>query len=87
MQTVVPLSDRSAVVITTAKYLTPDRHDINRSLTARGGIDPDVTVPISESDFLAVNDVQLQKALQMLQERIGYHKPVAAAPAGAAQAH
>jgi carboxyl-terminal processing protease len=80
VQTVVPLMDRSAVVITTAKYLTPSRKDINRSLTARGGIDPDVEVPITEEDFIKLNDVQLQKALEMLQQQTGYVKPVAGRP-------
>jgi len=81
VQTVVPLSDRSAVVITTAKYLTPKGKDINRSLDTRGGIDPDVSVPVPEKDFYALNDVQLQKALELMQTRIGFQKSAAGHPA------
>jgi carboxyl-terminal processing protease len=80
VQTVVPLSDRSAVVITTAKYLTPKKKDINRTLDARGGIAPDVEVAVSEEDFFALNDVQLKKALELMQTRIGY-QPAADRPA------
>jgi carboxyl-terminal processing protease len=82
VQTVVPLEDLSACMITTAKYLTPSEKDINRSREQRGGVEPDVVVEISEEQFLANNDVQLKKALELLHEKIGYrspNKPVAAA--------
>ena len=72
---------RWAVVITTAKYLTPKGKDINRGLTTRGGIDPDVSVPVPEKDFYALNDVQLQKALETMQAKIGYQKSAAGTPA------
>jgi carboxyl-terminal processing protease len=81
VQTVVPLSDRSAVVITTARYLTPKLRDINRSLETRGGIDPDVEVTVTEEQYYALDDVQLKKALELMHTRIGYQKPAGDAAA------
>ncbi|MBI2299289.1 MAG: S41 family peptidase [Armatimonadetes bacterium] len=52
VQTVVPLSDNSAVAITTAKYLTPDKRDINKK-----GIEPDIKV-----DF-GLNEEQTRTAM------------------------
>lgn len=75
VQTVVPLEDGSACMITTAKYLTPLEKDINRSREQRGGVEPDVVINISEDQFLKGQDVQLQKAVQMLQEKTGYVAP------------
>jgi carboxyl-terminal processing protease len=72
VQTVVPLEDGSACMITTAKYLTPLEKDINRSREQRGGVEPDVVINISEEQFMKGQDVQLQKAVQMLQEKTGY---------------
>jgi carboxyl-terminal processing protease len=76
VQTVVPLRGGSAIAITTAKYLTPNGIDINRGKDRRGGIAPDVAVEATEEDWMKQRDVQLQKALSLLQEKIGYHKPV-----------
>lgn len=74
VQTVVPLSDNSAVAITTAKYLTPNKRDINKK-----GIEPDVPVAIDPDDpavsaGLASGeprekwDPQLKKAIELLQK-------------------
>jgi carboxyl-terminal processing protease len=70
VQTVVPLSDGSAVAITTARYLTPNGTDINASSDHPGGITPDVTVEVSEADFVSATDVQLQQAIQLLKRQI-----------------
>jgi carboxyl-terminal processing protease len=70
VQTVIPLSDGSAVAITTARYLTPNGTDINAGSDHPGGITPDVTVDVSEDDFASANDVQLQQAIQLLKRQI-----------------
>ncbi len=74
VQTVVPLSDNSAVAITTAKYLTPNKRDINKK-----GIEPDVTVTIDPEDPAVLAglrsgepretwDPQLKKAVELLKK-------------------
>src|SRR5439155_19902498 len=69
--------DNSAIKITTHKYLTSNGHDINRYRDRRGGVAPDVTVDISEDDFIHRKDTQLQKALEIVQQKTGYVKPAA----------
>jgi carboxyl-terminal processing protease len=71
VQTVVPLSNGSASMITTAKYLNPSGRDINRSRDQRGGVEPDVPVEITEEEFLAGKDPQLQKAIDILVQQGG----------------
>jgi len=74
VQTVVPLSDSSAVAITTAKYLTPNKRDINKK-----GIEPDVPVAINTEDPELIEgarsgepreqwDPQVKKAIELLQK-------------------
>lgn len=85
VQTVVPLEDGSACMITTAKYLNPSGKDINRSRGHRGGVEPDVVVEVTEAQFLNGEDPQLRKALELVYEKIGYRpspKPTAAAAPG-----
>jgi carboxyl-terminal processing protease len=80
VQSIIPLSDGSALRLTTAKYLTPDGHSINGV-----GIEPDIEVKISakqaaemaeiysekiqsgEMDESEVIDPQLQRAMELLQ--------------------
>jgi len=78
VQTVVPLEDGSACMITTAKYLTPLERDINRSRDQRGGVEPDVVVEITEAQFLKAQDTQLEKAVELLQQKTGYVAPAKA---------
>jgi len=80
VQTVVQLSDGSAVAITTAKYLTPNRTDINPTADKPGGIAPDIVVEPTEEDFAKENDVQLAKAIEVLKQQIaqGTRGPAAA---------
>ena len=64
----------AASILGHAATLEPD---FQAALDARGGIAPDVEVPVSEADFFALNDVQLKKALELMQTRIGFQKPAA----------
>jgi len=84
VQTIFTLSDGSALRLTTAKYLTPNLHDINnkyddehRMQFGTGGIKPDIEVKLPEdfddqdwSDENRRKDVQLQKALEVLRSRL-----------------
>jgi carboxyl-terminal processing protease len=70
VQTVVPLDDGSACMITTAKWLRPSGKDINRSRETRGGVEPDVTVEINEDQWVKGDDPQLKRAQELLHQRI-----------------
>ena len=69
VQTLFKLDDGSAVKLTTAKYLTPDKRDIHHK-----GITPDVEVKMNHEETAQAllnapaieKDVQLQKALEIL---------------------
>ncbi len=76
VQTVVPLSDKSAVAITTAKYLTPNKRDINKK-----GIKPDVAVALDLDEKAYVQaltsgkprdewDPQVKKAIETLRPQM-----------------
>lgn len=69
VQTVHRLSDGSGVAITTNKYLTTNGIDINKK-----GIEPDIEVKIPkeilEKPYAEAQDVQLQKAIQVLTSRL-----------------
>lgn len=62
VQTVFPLDNGAGLKLTTARYLTPDKKDINKK-----GIKPDVNV---EQPLDAVRDIQLQKAVEILEEQL-----------------
>nr|WP_302599848.1 S41 family peptidase [uncultured Cellulosilyticum sp.] len=70
VQSVIPLSDGSALKVTTAKYFTPS------GVCIQGiGIEPDfeVTLPVellTKSKLTEEEDVQLQKALEVLKEEL-----------------
>ena len=67
VQTVEPLSTGDAVKFTTAHYLTPLGRSINKV-----GVEPDEVVEMSPKDQAErEDDVQLQKAIEMLQELLG----------------
>ncbi len=78
VQTLFPLSDGSALRLTTAKYFTPNGRDINnkydeekRPIFGSGGIMPDVEVEQSpdwvDQQFEdKAHDTQLKKALEVL---------------------
>lgn len=66
VQSVIPLSDGTAIKITVAKYFTPNGNDIHEV-----GVEPDVEVELPDGRTNAVNiereeDTQLEKALEIL---------------------
>ena len=68
IQQILTLPDGSGLKITTEKYLTPNRTEINKI-----GIEPDETVELPDSVENVLNvdrsqDTQLQKAIEMLTE-------------------
>ncbi|HKU81995.1 MAG TPA: S41 family peptidase [Candidatus Tumulicola sp.] len=67
VQTIYPLSDGSAVKITTARYLTPRNRDINHL-----GITPDVVVSENKHPQYGTpaKDGQLERAIQYLNDKI-----------------
>jgi len=63
IQNWIPLVDESgAVRVTIARWLTPKEQQIQGN-----GLTPDITVEFTEEDIAAGNDVQLESALQYLQ--------------------
>lgn len=62
VQGVYMYSDGTAMKITEAKYLTPKQNDINGV-----GIYPDVKVELPAD---AVTDIQLEKAIDVLEEKM-----------------
>jgi carboxyl-terminal processing protease len=70
VQTVIPLSDGSAVKLTTAKYFTPNGNDIHGI-----GVAPDIEVSLPDDytsdDFQGENDSQYQKGIEVLKEKLG----------------
>ena len=68
VQSVIPLSDGTAIKITIAKYFTPAGHDIHEA-----GVEPDYVVELPESMGSAVNvkredDTQLNKAIDIINQ-------------------
>ncbi len=66
VQSVLPLSDGTAIKLTVAKYFTPAGHDIHEA-----GIEPDYVVELPDGMESAVNvkreeDVQLDKAIDII---------------------
>ena len=53
----------AGINITIQKYLTPNGTDINKK-----GITPDVIVKLTEEDVKNKNDVQLKKAIEILEQ-------------------
>ncbi|MCK4361887.1 MAG: S41 family peptidase [Dehalococcoidia bacterium] len=56
------LSDHSALYVTMARWLTPDRH-----LIEGVGLIPDIEVEITEEDIASGRDPQLERAIEYLQ--------------------
>jgi len=61
IQSVFDLSDGSSVHVTSARWLTPDRHLIDKE-----GLTPDVEVTISDEDRSQGRDPQLERAIEVL---------------------
>ena len=62
VQTIFQLPDGGALQLTTQKYFTPNGTDINKI-----GITPDYVVELTEQD---TQDVQLQKAIELIKKQI-----------------
>ncbi|MDQ2866361.1 MAG: S41 family peptidase [Candidatus Eremiobacteraeota bacterium] len=67
VQSIYRLPDKSAVKITTARYLTPNNRDINHL-----GIKPDIIVSPNKGDRFGdlAHDVQLKRAVEYIDGRI-----------------
>ncbi len=66
VQVLVDLKNGGALVITTAKYLTPAKRDISEK-----GIAPDVVVKASTEDDATGRGEQLNKAIALIKEKAG----------------
>jgi carboxyl-terminal processing protease len=64
VQSILPLSDGSALRLTTAKYYTPSHKVIHQH-----GITPDIVVPMTESDERDLSIKHLPGALEMMDSR------------------
>ena len=64
VQSVLNILNDEGIKITIAKYHTPNGRVIDGI-----GIKPDVEVEITEADIKAANDVQLNKAIEILQSK------------------
>ena len=70
VQNWIPLNnEQGAVRVTIAKWLTPNERTIHKI-----GLTPDVEVEITEEDFEAERDPQLDKAVELLLEKITQNK-------------
>jgi len=73
VQTIFPIGEKAALKLTTAKYLTPNKQDINEK-----GIEPDVEVIVTPEELMNAlieapnpkDDPQLQKAIELLRQKI-----------------
>jgi len=61
VQELIDLRDNAELKITVAKWLTPNGHDLNKD-----GLEPDVKVELTDADFQADKDPQLDKAFEVL---------------------
>lgn len=66
VQNVYNLSDQSQLNVTIAHWLTPNGDDIHGH-----GILPDIVVTLTEEQIEAQEDVQLERAIEVLQKQIG----------------
>jgi carboxyl-terminal processing protease len=65
VQTMFPLSDGSSIKLTIAQWLTPKENMIDSQ-----GIEPDIPVKLTPEDFNTNKDPQLDKAIEVLKEKI-----------------
>jgi carboxyl-terminal processing protease len=77
VQTVIELDDGSAMVLTTAVYLTPDKHDISKEdEDGNRGVHPDVPFPDLPEDpeerpsAQEWHDAQVERATDLLREKL-----------------
>jgi carboxyl-terminal processing protease len=69
VQTIIPLPDKSAIKVTTARYLTPRNRDINHL-----GITPDIVVVENKRPQFGQpsKDEQLTRAIQYLDDKLAH---------------
>lgn len=65
VQQVEPLLDGSSLKVTIARWYTPAGRNIDKE-----GIEPDIEITPSEADLVAQKDVQKDKALELLRQKI-----------------
>jgi len=80
VQVLVDLKNGGALVITTAKYLTPNKNDISDK-----GIFPDVNVPNSPEDERTGRGAQLQAGVDVIEGKSGVAAGTPTAAAGVEQ--
>ncbi len=61
VQELVPITADTSLKVTIARWLTPDGTNLSHN-----GLNPDVVVPITDAQVAAKNDVQMQKAVELL---------------------
>jgi carboxyl-terminal processing protease len=61
VQELVPITDDTSLKVTIARWLTPKGHNLSHD-----GLDPDYVVTVSDKDSAAKNDVQMKKAVELL---------------------
>ncbi len=66
VQSYEQFSDGSALKLTVAEWLTPKRRSINRQ-----GVEPDIELDLTDEDYEADRDPQMDKAFEILKEKIG----------------
>lgn len=64
VQVLIELQNGGALVITTAKYLTPLKHDLSEK-----GITPDVVVKANDADLKTGRGAQLSRALDIIRQK------------------
>jgi len=69
VQRIIPMPNETGINLTTAIYLTPMGHNINKK-----GIEPDIKVELTEQDIIKRHDVQLDKAKLILAKMIDEEK-------------
>ncbi|HDJ99790.1 MAG TPA: peptidase S41, partial [Firmicutes bacterium] len=66
IQTIFSLSDGYGLKLTTERYLTPNLYSLDKK-----GIEPDIEVKYTDEDLKKGIDPQLNKALEVIKEKIG----------------
>jgi carboxyl-terminal processing protease len=64
VQELVPITDKTSLKITIARWLTPNGRSISEK-----GLDPDIKVEITAKDIESGNDTQMFKALEILKAK------------------
>jgi len=64
VQELIPITDTTSLKVTVAKWLTPNGLSISDA-----GLTPDIKVPMTNADFDAKRDPQMDKAIEVLQAK------------------